>query len=150
MPTMKRLLILALLGAGLVAQNTAPGLLPLWNGRWNYLTLGKSFIVTGSVIDVPVTQGPAGAAGAPGAQGPVGPAGPQSAPFIVAENQVYVLTAPQTVFTLTCTAADIYRNGLLQAEGGVDYSVDAAGAVATFAPNIPQAADVVKVVYRCH
>ena len=72
----------------------------------------------------------------------------QPTPFVAAANQVYVLTAPQTVFSLSCGTADIYLNGLLQSEGGVDYSVDATGLVATFAQPA-QAGDVVKVIYRC-
>jgi hypothetical protein len=166
---MRKLLCVVLFGivVALAAQSTAGYVLPLWNGHWNYLTLGKSFQVTGTVIDVPVTQGPAGlpgaagaaglpgaagaagVAGAPGAQGPVGPAGLSGAPFAAAANQVYVLVTPQAVFNLKCQTADIYRNGLLQAEGGVDYSVDeATGLVATFT-GAAQPGDVVKVIYRC-
>ena len=137
--------ILVLLGAVLLAQSPASYVLPLWNGHWNYLTLGKSFQVTGSVIDVPVTQGAPGVPGTPGGPGPAGPPGV----FAAAANQVYVLTAPQAVFNLSCGTADIYRNGLLQSEGGVDYSVDATGLVATLA-QAAQAGDVMKILYRCH
>jgi hypothetical protein len=46
--------------------------------------------------------------------------------------------------------ADIYRNGLLQSESLVDYSVDPTGLIVTFNPlSTPQAGDVVKVTYRC-
>lgn len=145
MKTKTGICILLMLGVVVAAQGTAPYLLPIWNGHWNYLSLGKSFQVTGSVIDVPTTQGPAGA---PGVAGPQGPAGAQGLPFAVAANGVFVLSAPQAVFPLTCGAADIYRNGLLQAEGGADYSMDATGLVATFAQPA-QAGDVVKVIYRC-
>ena len=145
MKTKTIIFILLTFTALLVAQSTSPYVLPLWNGHWNYLTLSKAFVVTGSVIDVPTTQGAPGAPGTPGGPGPAGPPGV----FAAAANQVYVLTAPQTVFSLTCGTADIYRNGLLQSEGGVDYSVDATGLVATFA-TAAQVGDVVKVVYRCH
>lgn len=135
--------ILFAVGVLLAVPSSFPYVLPLWNGHWNYLALGPSFRVTGSVIDVPTTQGAAGP------QGPAGPAGPQGAPFSVAANQVITLSAPQTVFNLTCAAADIYRNGLLQSEGEVDYSVDNTGLVATFVQPA-QTGDVVKVIYRCH
>jgi hypothetical protein len=63
---------------------------------------------------------------------------------------VYPLKAAQATFNLKCTTTDIYRNRLLQAEGGVNDAVDATGPIATFAAaSTPQAGDVVKVVYRC-
>jgi hypothetical protein len=64
-------------------------------------------------------------------------------------NQIYQLTSVLASITLSCRAGDIYWNGLLLSEG-VDYSLDAAGLVATFlAASTPQPGDVVKVVYRC-
>ena len=128
-------------GAGLMAAGAVQNVIPIWNGHWNYLTLGPSFRIAGSVIDVPTTQG---APGTPGGPGPAGPPGV----FAAAANQVYVLTAPQTVFGLTCGTADIYRNGLLQSEGGEDYAVDATGLVATMTQPA-QVGDVIKIVYRC-
>ncbi|MGA2270337.1 MAG: collagen-like protein [Bryobacteraceae bacterium] len=151
---MKRVLIsvvvvfLSLVLAPVVAQNTMNYVLPLWSGRWNYFTLGPSFHVSGSVIDVPITQGAAGPAGPQGAPGPAGPQGAPGVPFLTAANQVIAVSAPQSVFHLTCAIADIYRNGLLQSEGGADYSLDPSGLVATFAP-AAQAGDAVKIIYRC-
>jgi hypothetical protein len=67
--------------------------------------------------------------------------------FAPAENEIYILTAPQLTVTLRCVAADIYRNGLLQTEGQ-DYSVTALKAT-WVAASTPQNGDIVKVTYRC-
>lgn len=114
-----------------IAAQTASNLLPLWiGGKWAYFTLGSSFKITGSTIDVSVP--------------PV---------FVPRANDFYNLTAAQASVTLKCPIGDVYRNGILQSsvgEGGTDYSVDSTGLVVTFAAaSTPQAGDTVKVLYRC-
>jgi len=140
--------------AGLIsaAQMFSPAaayILPLWSGgQWHYLTLGPAFKVSGNAVDVPVTQGPAGPAGP---AGPVGSTGLAGAPavFIPVSNDVYVLTAAQSVFSLRCSAADVYRDGMMQSEGA-DITVDPSALTATFGGTaIPQSGDVVKITYRC-
>lgn len=70
-------------------------------------------------------------------------------PFVAQPNQVVILTDAQATWNLTCRAADVYLNGILQSEG-VDYTLDSTGLSATFsADSIPQPGDVVKIAYRC-
>jgi hypothetical protein len=64
-------------------------------------------------------------------------------------NMTFVLTdPPQTVYLLKCRQADIYKNGLLLAENGINYTVDATGLIATLVTP-PSVGDVMKVTYRC-
>jgi hypothetical protein len=146
----------ALVAVALVAQTPSGYQLPLWNAHsWTYPTLGPGFVVSGNVVSVPVTQGPAGPAGAVGSVGPAGPAGTFAAP----PNSVWVLpevmptgsTLP--VFQASCAMADIFRNGLLQTsttEGGADYTMDPGTLIVTFAAgNAPGPGDLVKITYLC-
>jgi len=125
---MKKLLFLASLlaiGIALIAQ-TSTYLVPLWsNSRYAWPALGPHLVVSNNVLDaVP-------------------------APFTPQPNQVLLLAAPQSVFTLTCKAADIHVNGLLQSEGATwDYTIDATGLVVTFNTALP-AGYGVKITYRC-
>lgn len=148
--------LLMLLAAALPimsAQNPAPQYqLPLWsNHQWSYPSLGKSFSISGGVVDVPTTQGPQGVQGATGPQGLQGATGPQGPPVAPPPNDVWALTATQSTFAVKCAMEDVFRNGLLQtsvAEGGADYAQS--GLQVTFQDAAaPQAGDVVKVVYRC-
>ena len=59
-------------------------------------------------------------------------------------------TSPQATYTLACPLADIFRNGVMQTEGGIDYNLDPTGLIVTFtAASQPQAGDIVKATYRC-
>ena len=132
---MKHLWIVAVVLAFPVAallswQGSIPNalLLPLWGGKtYSYYALGPAFKITGNTIDVPA---------------PV-PTMPTFAP-----DDAFSLSAPQAAFTLRCSRASVYRNGVLQF-AGIDYTVDATGKIATFAPNVPQATDTVQIIYRC-
>ena len=101
------------------------------------------------------TASPPGLSGTPGAPGQPGSPGAPGSPgvFSPAPNDVYVLTAAQALFPLKCSAADVFRNGIMQsstAEGGSDLTVDSTGLTLTFlGQSIPQGGDVVKVTYRC-
>jgi hypothetical protein len=68
---------------------------------------------------------------------------------VAAPNSIWTIN-PQPSYALLCPAADIYRNGILQLEAGVNYNLSPSGLVATFnAVSQPQAGDNVKVTYRC-
>jgi hypothetical protein len=64
----------------------------------------------------------------------------------VASNKIYNQNAPST-FTISCAVADIFRNGILQTENGVDYTLT--GLSITFNSNIIQSTDIIKIIYRC-
>jgi hypothetical protein len=121
--------------------------IPLWTvpaqgtGYWTYAYLDPSVTVictTRCVI---------------AAKSATVPASPISAP------SMWVLTAAQPTFTLTCTPAMLFRNGILQNSGvgvvlgGVPSDYTLSGLVATFGAanplTIPQASDVVIAVYQC-
>ncbi len=170
---MRNVIIAAICLVSLVSSQTNSFQFALYNGgsgsnMWTYFRPGASFVITPGtggapgVINVPVTTGPqgpagpvgppgptgaagpAGATGAAGAQGPPGPAGSTNFPA----NEIYKPTVPLPSVTLKCAAAEIHRNGVVQTEGGVDYTLFSL--VATFtALSTPQPGDVVKVVYRC-
>lgn len=123
------LVVLTLLAQTPTAPDTYQ--LPLWSAHtWIYPALGAGFVVTGNTVSVTPSPAPA-----------------------FAPNSVWALTAAQTSFTLTCPVADVYRNGLLMTsspEGGADFSVDPTGLIITFSgAQIPQAGDLVKILYRC-
>ena len=121
-------LILALAAIALLGQPAnLPQQLPLWTGGiWKYFSLSPAFKITGSVIDVAAVQ----------------------TPFVPAADDLFVLTQAQATFQLRCTRAEVFRNGILQTNGQ-DYSLDATGKLVTFTPNVPQATDVVQILYRC-
>jgi len=118
--TMRRWPIPVILGLLAAPQAPSTYQVPLWTGvTWNYVSLGSSLSVSGGRLSI-----------APAA------------------SDIWRLAEPQGAFPLRCLPADLYLNGLLQTEGGVDYSVS--GLAASFnAASTPQAGDVVKAVYRC-
>ena len=135
----------------LIGQTPTPDVIPIWAGHgWKFLALdGATIKQVAGKLTVPVTAGPQGPQGIPGPAGPVAPQGSGAPAFTPAANDLYAVGVPPASIRLQCAGADIYRNGFLQHESGLDYAVDATGLLATFTTP-PADGDVVAVRYRCH
>ena len=125
---MKKLLLLLVLSAS--AQVSYQ--IPLYNNKtYTLVGLGTGLSVSNGILNVTMA----------------------GSDFVPAPNQVLMPLVSTPAYILTCPIADIYRDGLLQTENGVDYtlSLGPLGTVITFnGSSVPGAGDVIKIIYRCH